>query len=138
MQPAQSRTNYEIGNQLYSAANRVAKQSPARAEKMKEDVASFLIDLNMLNFRESRAVWKRLPSGYLYDAASVQNIYLRHIGVYKSPDGKMMGIFDVNCEDFNDVQERTYGYVKTTDVYFSGSYKTKNGRSKGFMQTFCK
>ena len=59
MQPALARTNYEIGNQLYAAANRVAKQSPARAEKMKEDIASFLIDLNMLNFKENRAVWKR-------------------------------------------------------------------------------
>lgn len=136
--PAVARTNSQIGNQLYSVANTVQKQSPARAAKMREDIASFLIDINMLHFNENAALWKKLPSGYLYDSKSVQHIYLRHIGVYKSSDGKMMGIFDMNCEDFNDVQERTYGYVKTTDVYFSPDYRTKNGRSKGFSQTFCK
>ena len=133
-----ARTNAEIGRQLYATANAVKKVSPARAEKMKEDIASFLIDINMLNFNENNANWKKLPSGYLYDAKSVQHVYLRHIGVYKSPDGKMMGIFDMNCEDVNDVQERVYGYVKTIDVYFSTTYKTKNGHSKGFAQTFCK
>lgn len=136
--PAFARTNAQIGKQLYAAADSVKKISPARAAKMKEDTASFLIDINMLHFNENTAVWKKLPSGYLYDEKSVQSLYLRHIGVYKSPDGKMMGVFDLNCEDFNDVQERTYGYVKTTDVYFSPTYKTKNGYSKGFSQTFCK
>lgn len=136
--PAIARTNAQIGKQLYATAASVQRTSPARAAKMREDTASFLIDINMLNFNENTAVWKKLPSGYLYDAKSVQSLYLRHIGVYKSPDGKMMGVFDLNCEDFNDVQERTYGYVKTTDVYFSNDYKTKNGYSKGFSQTFCK
>lgn len=136
--PVFARTNNEIGRQLYASANVVQKQSPARAAKMKDDIASFLIDINMLNFNENTAIWKKLSSGYLYDSKSVQHLYLRHIGVYKSPDGRMMGVFDLNCEDYNDVQERTFGYVITKDVYFSPVSKTKNGHSKGFAQTFCK
>ncbi len=136
--PALARSNAQIGRQLYAVAASVENQSRARADMMRENIASFLIDINMLNFNENSAVWKRLPSGWLYDSKSVQHIFLRHLGVYKSPNGSVMGVFDVNCEDFNDVQERTYGYVKTTEVYFVPSYKTKNGRSLGFMQTFCK
>lgn len=135
--PSFARTNNEINAQLYAVANQVKKQSPARAAKMKEDIQSFLLDINMLNFNENTAVWKKLPSGYLYDEKSMQHLYLRHLGVYKSPDGKMMGVFDLNCEDYNDTQGRFFGYVTTTDVYFSPSFKTKNGHSKGFSQKFC-
>lgn len=136
--PAFARTTAEIGRQLYAVSRQVDKQSKARGNKMRDDIASFLIDANMLHFYENTAVWKKLPSGWFYDSKSIQNLYLRHLGVYKSPDGKVMGVFDVNCEDVNDVQERTYGFVKTTEVYFSPSYTTKNGRSLGLMQTFCK
>ncbi len=136
--PADARSNSEIARQLYSAANQVQKVSPSRATKMREDTASFLIDLNMLKFNENSASWKQLSEGYFYDKKSLQSLYSRHLGVYKSADGKTMGVFDINCEDFNDPQERMYGFVKTTDVYFNPSYKTKNGHSKGFIQTFCK
>lgn len=136
--PSLARTNNEISAQLYAVANQVKKQSPARAAKMKEDIQSFLIEANMLHFNENTAVWKQLPSGYLYDEKSIQHLYLRHTGVYKSPDGKMMGVFDLNCEDYNDPKEQFFGYVTTTDVFFSPNYKTKNGHSKGFSQKFCK
>ena len=117
--PAFARTNSQIGAQLYAVSREVDKQSKAKGDMMRDNIASFLIDANMLNFYENNAVWKKLPSGWLYDSKTVQHLYLRHLGVYKSPDGKVMGVFDVNCEDVNDVQERTYGYVKTTEVYFS-------------------
>lgn len=136
--PAYSRTNNEIARQLYANANRLEKQSIAKADKARDDIASFLIDINLLNFRENSAIWKPLVNGYYYDAKSVQHIFLRHLGVYKSADGNMMGVFDVNCEDYNDPQERMYGYVKTTDVYFTSTYKTKNGHNKGLAQKFCK
>ena len=136
--PAFARTNSQIGAQLYAVSREVDKQSKAKGDMMRDNIASFLIDANMLNFYENNAVWKKLPSGWLYDSKTVQHLYLRHLGVYKSPDGKVMGVFDVNCEDVNDVQERTYGYVKTTEVYFSPYYRQKRGRSLGFIQTFCK
>ncbi len=136
--PCYARTNAQIGAQLYAVSRQVDKQSRAKGDLMRDNIASFLIDANMLNFYEDNAIWKRLPSGWLYDSRTVQNLYLRHLGVYKSPDGKVMGVFDVNCEDINDVQERMYGYVKTTEVYFSPSYRPKRGHSLGLMQTFCK
>ncbi len=136
--PAFSRTNNEIARQLYANADRMEIQSRAKADKARSDIASFMIDLNMLNFQESRAQWKPLISGYYYDSKSVQNIFSRYLGVYKSADGKMMGIFDINCEDYNDPQERMYGFVNTTDVYFTTTYKTKNGHNKGLAQKFCK
>lgn len=136
--PVFARTNAEIGRQLYAVSHLVDKQSVGKGDTMRENIASFLIDANMLHFYENNAIWKKLPSGWYYDSRSLQNIYLRHLGVYKSPDGKVMGVFDVNCEDVNDVQERTYGYVNTTEVYFSPNYKKSNGRSLGLMQTFCK
>lgn len=136
--PCTARTNAEIGAQLYAVSRKVDKQSVAKGDMRRNDIASFLIDANMLQFNENNAVWKKLPSGWLYDSKSVQHFYLRHLGVYKSPDGMVMGVFDVNCEDINDVQERMYGFVKTTEVYFSPTYKPKKGHNKGFMQTFCK
>lgn len=136
--PVCARTNAEIGNQLYTVANKVYSSNPALGEEMKSNVASFLIDANMLHFNENTAVWKKLPFGWYYDSRSVQHLFLRHIGVYKSPNGLVMGIFDVNCEDYNDMQERFFGYVNKTEVYFSLSYRPPKGRSLGFMQTFCK
>lgn len=133
-----ARSNGEISRQLYSVANQVCKTDPVRCDEMKSNVSSFLIDANMLNFNEDRAVWRRLPEGWYYDSRSVQHIFLRHIGVYKSPKGTVMGIFDVNCEDYNDMQERFFGYVIKTEVYFSPSYKPQRGRSLGLMKTFCK
>lgn len=137
--PVLARTNAQIGAQLYAVSHQVDKQSKVKGDMMRQNIASFLIDINMLNFCENNALWKKLPSGWLYDSRSLQNLYLRYLGVYKSPDGKIMGVFDVNCEDVNDVQERTYGYVKITEVYFTPSVtKTHKGRSLGFIQTFCK
>lgn len=136
--PCYARTNSEIGAQLYKISRQVDKQSVAKGDIMRENIASFLIDANMLQFNENYAVWKKLPSGWLYDEKSVQHFYSRHLGVYKSPDNMVMGIFDVNCEDINDVQGRMYGFVKTTEVYFSATYPTKKGHNMGFMQTFCK
>lgn len=136
--PVYARTNAEIGRQLYSVVNKVYSTNPALGEEMKGNVASFLIDVNMLNFNENTAVWKKLPSGWYYDSRSVQHLYLRHMGVYKSPNGLVMGIFDLNCEDYNDMQERFFGYVNKTEVYFSASYRPPRGRSLGVMQTFCK
>lgn len=136
--PAVSRTNAEIGRELYSVANSVRNVSPSRAAKMYKDIDTFLIELSMLRFDESSAVWKKLPSGYLYDETTVQHFFLRHIGVYKSPNGNMMGIFDLNCEDENDVSHQMYQYVSTIDVYFSATERNKSGHSKGFAQTFCK
>ena len=136
--PGFARTNSQIGAQLYAVSRQVDKQSKAKGDLMRDNIASFLIDANMLNFYEDNAVWKKLPSGWFYDSKTIQHLYLRHLGVFKSPDGKVMGVFDVNCEDINDVQERTYGYVKTTEVYFSPYYQPKRGRSLGFIQTFCK
>ena len=136
--PTIARTNSEIGAQLYAVSRTIDKQSKALGDILRNDIASFLIDANMIQFNENSAEWKKLPSGWLYDNKSVQHFYLRHLGVYKSPDGKVMGVFDVNCEDKNDIQERMYGYVKTTEVYFSSAYKQHRGHNKGFMQTFCK
>lgn len=136
--PAFSRTNNEIGRQLYSVANRIEKASTARADKARSEIAAFLVDLMMLNFNENTATWKPLVNGYYYDSKSVEHLYSRHRGVYKSTDGKMMGSFEVNCEDHNDPQERMYGYVKTTNVFFTQTNKTKNGHSKGLYQKFCK
>ena len=136
--PCFARTNSEIGAQLYAVSRKVDKQSIAKGDAMRNTIASFLIDINMLQFNENNAVWKKLPSGWLYDSKSVQHFYLRHLGVYKSSDGIVMGVFDVNCEDINDVQERMYGFVKTTDVYFSPTYLPKKGHNMGFIQTFCK
>lgn len=132
-----ARSNADIGRQLYSIANEVLRVNPVRGEEMKSDIASFLIDINMLKFDENKAVWRKLPSGWYYDTASVQHLYLRHIGVYKSPNASVMGVFDVNCEDYNDMQERFFGYVNKTEVYFSATSPLK-GRSLGLMQTFCK
>ena len=136
--PAAARTNSQLGAQLYAVSRQVDKQNKARGDLMRDNIASFLIDANMLNFNENNATWKKLPSGWLYDSRSAQHLYLRHLGVYRSPDGKVFGVFDVNCEDINDIQERTYGYVKTTEVYLVTSYRSLKGRSLGFIQTFCK
>lgn len=139
MTAAYGRTNAEIEIQLYKAANQADKISKIMGNDLRDKTAIFIIEANMLNFSENNAVWKKLPSGLLYDSRSVKHIYLRHIGVYKSPDGNIMGIFDVNCEDINDVQERTYGYVTKTEVYFSPKYKNLyRGRSYGLVKTFCK
>ena len=136
--PTFAKTNSEIGAQLYAVSRQIDNQSKAKGDIMRNNIASFLIDANMLQFNENYAEWKKLPSGWLYDNKSVQHFYLRHLGIYKSPDGKVMGVFDVNCEDKNDIQERMYGYVKTTEVYFSPTYKQQRGHNMGFMQTFCK
>ena len=135
--PANARTNNEIARQLYNNARKIEKTSFAKAQYARDAIASFMIDLNMLYFNESMAVWKPLSSGYYYDSRSLQKIYGRYLGVYKDSTGNMMGIFDVNCEDFNDPQERMYGFVKTTEVYFNGELKLRNGHSKGLAKTFC-
>lgn len=136
--PVFARSNAEIGRQLYSVANSMAKYSQSRSDDMKENVASFLIDANMLHFNENTAVWKKLPNGWYYDSKSLWSLYNRHMGVYKSPNGLVMGIFDLNCEDFNDVQERQFGFIIKTEVYFSLSYRPPRGRSFGLYKTFCK
>lgn len=137
-QPTSARTNSEIGAKLYSVAKITEKQNPVRANEMRENIMSFLIDINMLNFRENNAQWKALPTGWLYDKNSLHHYTLRHLGVYKSQNGLIMGVFDVNCQDVNDPQERMFGYVNETEVYFNPYYKVKKGRSKGFYKTFCK
>ena len=86
--PAAARTNSQ-----YAVSRQVDKQSKARGDLMRDNIASFLIDANMLNFNENNATWKKLPSGWLYDSRSVQHLYLRHLGVYKSPDGKGFGVY---------------------------------------------
>lgn len=136
--PVFARSNAQIGQQLYEVANQMARYSQSRSDDMKDNVASFLIDANMLHFNESAAVWKKLPNGWFYDSKSLWRLYNRHMGVYKSPNGLVMGIFDVNCEDFNDVQERQFGFVIKTEVYFSLNYRPQRGRSFGLYQTFCK
>lgn len=136
--PTFARSNSEIGAQLYNVANKVKETNPTKADLLKSEIASFLIEANMLNFNEDYARWEALPSGWFYDKKTIQHYNLRHIGIYKSPDNLVMGVFDVTCEDINDVQERYYGEVKTTEVYFVPNYKPLRGRSKGFMTTFCK
>lgn len=133
-----ARTNSEIGAELYKIANIVKINSLYKSDEMKDNIASFLMDANMIGFDESNAVWKKLSSGWFYDSQSIKHYHLRHIGVYKSLDGQIMGVFDVNCEDINDVQERYFGYVKTTEVYFSLSVKPQLGHNKAFIKTFCK
>ncbi len=136
--PVCARTNAQIGQQLYGVANQMAKQSTVRSEEMKDNIESFLLDANMLHFNENTAVWKKLPNGWYYDSKSLWSLYNRHMGVYKTPNGLVMGIFDLNCEDFNDVQERQFGYVIKTEVYFSLNYRPPRGRSTGIYKTFCK
>ncbi len=136
--PVLARTNAQIGQQLYNVANQMAKHSTVRSEEMKDNIESFLLDANMLHFNENTAVWKKLPNGWYYDSKSLWSLYNRHMGVYKTPNGLAMGIFDLNCEDFNDVQERQFGYVIKTEVYFSLSYRPPRGRSTGIYKTFCK
>ena len=136
--PVFARSNAEIGHELYGIADEIGKMSISKSDKMKDNIAVFLSEANWLNFNEDTAVWKKLPNGWLYDAKSLWNLYNRHIGVYKSPDGLVMGIFDLNCEDYNDLQERQFGYVNKTEVYFSTNYRPQRGRSTGIYQTFCK
>jgi hypothetical protein len=133
-----ARTNAEIKQQLYKTANIIQKETPIHGLRQKENIDSFILELEMLNFNESSAIWKVLSTNYVYDEKSLRKYHLRYIGVYKSKDNSMMGIFDLNCEDFNDVQERTYGYTTTKDVYFTHSYKMRDGYSKGFDKKFCK
>ena len=133
-----ARSNSELTNLLYTVANKNCASNQSYCDELKSNIASFLIDINLLNFNESTAKWKKLPSGYLYDENSLQNFYLRHIGVYKSLEGKLMGVFDLNCEDFNDMQERSFGYVNRTEVYLVPNYKASRGRSLGVVKTFCK
>lgn len=136
--PVFSRTNAEIGLELYSVANIVKKNNVYKSDVMKDNIASFLMDANMIGFDENNAQWKKLSTSFYYDANSIKHYNLRHLGVYMSIDGLTMGIFDVNCEDINDVQGRYFGYVQTTEVYFSPTFKPKNGHNKGLMKMFCK
>ena len=136
--PVFARTNAEIGLELYKVANLVKKNNVYKSDVMKDNIASFLIDANMIGFDENSAKWEILSNYWYYDVNSIKHYNLRHLGVYKSSDGLVMGVFDVNCEDINDVQERYFGYVKTTEVYFSPTIKTKRGHNKGFMKSFCK
>ncbi len=136
--PVFARSNAQIGQQLYGVANLMRKYSVTKSDEMKDNIAVFLSEANWLNFSEDRAVWKKLPNGWLYDSKSLWSLYNRHIGVYKSPNGQVMGIFDLNCEDFNDMQERQFGYVIKTEVYFSTNYRPPRGRSTGIYKTFCK
>ncbi len=138
MAPVQARTNAEIGQQLYNVANQMANQSTVRSDEMKDNIESFLLEANLLHFNESTAVWKKLPNGWYYDSKSLWSLYNRYMGVYKSPNGLVMGIFDLNCEDFNDVQERQFGFIIKTEVYFSLNYRPPRGRSFGLYKTFCK
>ena len=136
--PILARTNAEIGIELYQVANKIKETNKYISDEMKDNIATFLIEANLLGFNEKKAKWKQLSSEWFYDSTSLNNLNLRYIGVYKSQDGKTMGIFDVNCEDENDVQERYFGYVNTTEVYFSAPPKKQKGHSKGFYKTFCK
>lgn len=136
--PVSARTNSQIGQQLYSVANQMSMYSQPRSDEMKDNIAVFLSEANWLNFNEDTAVWKKLPNGWLYDSKSLWSLYTRHIGVYKTPDGQVMGIFDLNCEDFNDMQERQFGFIIKTEVYFNNNYRPKRGRSTGLYKTFCK
>ena len=138
IQPISARTNAEIGAELYNIANVVKNTSQHKSNEMKENIAKFLIEANIIGFDETKSIWVKLPSGWLYDKASVKHYNLRHIGIYKSNDNKTMGIFDVNCEDINDPQNRFFGYVATTEVYFTTETKRQRGHSKGFYKTFCK
>ena len=61
--PAAARTNSQLGAQLYAVSRQVDKQNKARGDLMRDNIASFLIDANMLNFNENNATWKKLPSG---------------------------------------------------------------------------
>ena len=136
--PALARTNAQIAQQLYAIANQMSQYSQARSDDMKDNIESFLLDVNMLHFNENTAVWKKLPNGWYYDSKSLWSLYNRYMGVYKSPNGLVMGIFDLNCEDFNDVQERQFGFIIKTEVYFSLNYRPTRGRSFGIYKTFCK
>ena len=138
IQPIVARTNVEIQQQLYQTANIIQKQNTIHGLKQKENIDDFILELQMLQFNENKAVWKELSRDYLYDQTSLKKYHLRYIGVYKSKNNSMMGPFDLNCEDFNDLQERTYGYTTTKDVYFTTNYKMRNGHSKGFDKQFCK
>ena len=134
--PVFARSNAQIGQQLYSVANQMKVAS--KRDDMKDNIAVFLSEANWLNFNENSAVWKQLPNGWFYDSKSLWSLYNRHIGVYKSPNGLVMGIFDLNCEDYNDMQERQFGFVIKTEVYFSLNYQPPRGRSYGIYKTFCK
>ena len=136
--PALARTNAQIAQQLYAIANQMSQYSQARSDDMKDNIESFLLDVNMLHFNENTAVWKKLPNGWYYDSKSLWSLYNRYMGVYKSPNGLVMGIFDLNCEDFNDVQERQFGFIIKTEVYFSLNYRPPRGMSFGIYKTFCK
>jgi len=136
--PLQARTNSEIGNELYKIANNVKEFNIHEAEKMKDNIASFLIDINIIGFNEDQAQWHPISNYWSYDKKSLNKFHLRYIGVYKSNDNKIMGVFDLNCEDINDVQNKYFGYVNTTEVYFSNNTTRQKGHSKGFYKTFCK
>ena len=61
--PALARTNAQIAQQLYAIANQMSQYSQARSDDMKDNIESFLLDVNMLHFNENTAVWKKLPNG---------------------------------------------------------------------------
>ena len=136
--PTYARTNAEIGIELYNIANVVKLTNAHKADEMKDNIAQFLIETNLIGFNEERAIWENLQNGWLYDKSSVKHYNLRHIGVYKAADDKTMGIFDVNCENINDINGKYFGYVNTTEVYFTTKTSKHRGHSKGLYKTFCK
>ena len=62
-----ARTNAEIKQQLYKTADIIQKETPIHSLRQKENINSFILELEMLNFNESSAIWKELSTNYVYD-----------------------------------------------------------------------